>query len=60
MRGSNELHLNQLTINEALEEYLNKHTVGLRLKVTNVKEQTKSNCPVFVVSVEEVKGLQDQ
>ena len=55
MKGVNALHLNNATINEALQEYLAKRYVGTQLEVTSVRE-TNDDFVVNVKVVEEEGG----
>lgn len=54
MRGVNNLKLNQRTINEALQEYLNKRTTGIKIDVTMVTEETGG---IFTVTCKENEDI---
>lgn len=55
MKGVNKLHMNEATLKEAVQEYLNKCTVGGADIVTSVCEHSSST-RLFVITLEEPKA----
>lgn len=56
-KGHNILKLNEATVIAALQEYLNKRTVGDVLKVTSIRTETVNGSWWFSVSTEEGKPV---
>lgn len=51
MIGNNELHLNQATLIQAMQEWLDKRLLGYAPKVTAVKSESKGySVETFIVS----------
>lgn len=53
MKGNNSITMNNITMQEALQEYLNKRSVGGADKVTYVSANPDNT--KFTISLEEVK-----
>jgi hypothetical protein len=60
MQGSNEFRLNEATMMEALQFWMNRSmlTEEKHVKVTSVKQQDDGYSKVFVVNVEPLKTSQ--
>lgn len=55
MKGNNSLHLNEATMIEAVQEYLNARMLSAAPKVTSVKaENSSAYSATFIVNVEEM------
>ena len=51
MIGVNALHLNEATITEAVQEWLDKRMPNENQLVTSVQVERNGSCPVFVIAL---------